>query len=980
MSTVLLTTSDLSLWSTSLLYDGVSHSLETYSSSFINTYTNNQGTVIIATYRPYDGANTADETNITGITNVRAQVSNDQLHIMPQMLQGGGKGKGVYSTPLSDAVRMYGNDAMSCPPEQWGDGVEVNTFWAHTKDEANTKASDARVCHDWMWNDEMACGTGYVGEPVAAGTVKAKTKSAANLAAQELLECVAYGGFHPDPDNQVSVGFIHPSSGDIWLIGSFTQVWNPTKNSVDERNGYARLKAWGGLYDNEQIGANRVFSVVMQTGGKVVLFGRNIAYGGSVRNAIRLNADGSIDESFADVNFGDAPTQTDSNNIARVFGAYGIYCAWGQDDGKIIVGGLFLMINGYTRRSIARLNADGTLDTTWTCDVTGGTDESWSFGYRPGTVATIFPVDDSTALLIGGAFDIADGLWRPGIAKIILSTGKCDAMFLSPFQSFYQDPTLSSRMRSIATGETTLYGNVEKIHKTVDGYILSGDISDNYHYAEVTTFPCVNIGCIKIDATGKRIDWRIQNTGDRANTDYGFNVWPSFYPARIICHHVDSSNRLYVSGNFVKIGDTAISSLARLNADGTLDTTWTDKPTITPFPVDHKDSGVSGVTYIGIAAGFANTLLLDKDKKLYGAGFSFGASTGKTIVESAVADISLGTSPHSAYVSASGDLYTRGSNNYGQLGNGYRTNGSGTTAVQVNAWEANFAKVASGIKKVSCGGWHTMAITNGGALIGCGMNSIGQLGDKTKVDRLTFVTVVASGVASVCAGPWKHTAFITDAEDLMVMGENNWGQLCDGTQIISVAPKKVASGVTQVSCGYSHTAFIKDDGSLWTAGHNAQGQCGVGALSDVSPLTKIVDSGVVQVACGSNFTMFVKSDGSMWGFGCNTYCQLGDGTNADKVSPTQIVSSGVSKVACGEQHTVYLMTNGAVRSMGANTYGQLVTGGNLSATPTSNADQIITGIYVQPKDGRFIFTGNFTAVNDKPRTRIARFNKDWTVD
>ncbi|MFM9006926.1 MAG: delta-60 repeat domain-containing protein, partial [Flavobacteriales bacterium] len=42
-----------------------------------------------------------------------------------------------------------------------------------------------------------------------------------------------------------------------------------------------------------------------------------------------------------------------------------IYATALQTDGKIIIGGQFTSYNGTTRNSIARLNADGTLDASF---------------------------------------------------------------------------------------------------------------------------------------------------------------------------------------------------------------------------------------------------------------------------------------------------------------------------------------------------------------------------------------------------------------------------------------------------------------------------------------------------------------------------------------------------------------------------------------------------------------------------------------
>src|SRR5215475_5569138 len=36
-----------------------------------------------------------------------------------------------------------------------------------------------------------------------------------------------------------------------------------------------------------------------------------------------------------------------------------------QEDGKIVIGGIFTQVNGKRRSNIARINPDGTLDLTW---------------------------------------------------------------------------------------------------------------------------------------------------------------------------------------------------------------------------------------------------------------------------------------------------------------------------------------------------------------------------------------------------------------------------------------------------------------------------------------------------------------------------------------------------------------------------------------------------------------------------------------
>lgn len=83
---------------------------------------------------------------------------------------------------------------------------------------------------------------------------------------------------------------------------------------------------------------------------KVYLVGNFTTYlGTTVNRIVRLNANGSIDTSF---NAG--------TGIASLVHTMAI-----QPDGKVIVGGAFQTVQGVARNRIARLNADGSLDTTF---------------------------------------------------------------------------------------------------------------------------------------------------------------------------------------------------------------------------------------------------------------------------------------------------------------------------------------------------------------------------------------------------------------------------------------------------------------------------------------------------------------------------------------------------------------------------------------------------------------------------------------
>jgi uncharacterized delta-60 repeat protein len=143
-----------------------------------------------------------------------------------------------------------------------------------------------------------------------------------------------------------------------------------------------------------------VLAAVVQPDGKIVIGGRFSAVNGIARNNIaRLNADGTLDRSFAeqsgvngqvsalaiqpngDIVVGGTFTQAGPREILNLtryhvtgevdegFGGKAdpgtngsVFALAVQPDGKIIVGGNFSAIFGQPRRGIARLNADGTLD------------------------------------------------------------------------------------------------------------------------------------------------------------------------------------------------------------------------------------------------------------------------------------------------------------------------------------------------------------------------------------------------------------------------------------------------------------------------------------------------------------------------------------------------------------------------------------------------------------------------------------------
>jgi uncharacterized delta-60 repeat protein len=388
--------------------------------------------------------------------------------------------------------------------------------------------------------------------------------------------------------------------------------------------GLARLNTDGPLDNtfNQAPGQGGLFlSIVLQPDGKLLVGGRFVGTNGAC--IARLNGNGTVDSTFAEVTGSGLGGKPETRAIGL------------QPDGKLLIGGIFTPINGYPRTNLARLNANGTLDLSFTNDAVGPFDAS---------VQAISVQADGTAFL-GGTFTTLNGASRSRVARLN-ADGSAHVGF-QPGRGAVEGPI--TRL-SLLPGGKTLAGGLVTFQNGSNQYAtvrLNKDGSRDETFSSAQFTPDVGFKnspddynlwtCLEVQPNGKvlvggyTVDYyncdengclveqrpflqRVHFDGIR---DAGFNpgtpigiptaiaVQPdgrvlaawigrvarfngdgsadrTFPPVEITQtlnggvrdFEIQPDGKILVGGSFSKIGGTNRNGIARLNTNGTLDTTF----------------------------------------------------------------------------------------------------------------------------------------------------------------------------------------------------------------------------------------------------------------------------------------------------------------------------------------------------------------------------------------------------------------------
>ena len=291
---------------------------------------------------------------------------------------------------------------------------------------------------------------------------------------------------------------------------------------------------------------------------------------------------------------------------------------------------------------------------------------------------------------------------------------------------------------------------------------------------------------------------------------------------------------------------------------------------------------------------------------------------------------------HTCAAAGSGTAWCWGRNDFGQLGDG---SGVAANTPVVVALPTSASALAAGYS-------HTCALDDQGAVYCWGRNNFGQLGDGTKVDSSVPVTVIDFGgpVVALAAGA-EHTCALLTGGGVKCWGRNNFGQLGDDTKVDRSTPVTVTGlggPVVALAAGAEHTCALLDDGTVACWGRNDSGQLGNGTSGDSwTPVVVKNPEGtdplypVLGIALGSFHSCALLDDFNVQCWGRNDQGQLGNNTTT--TNPTTLPVAvrnredtddlySIDGLGAGASHTCALTDFGAVWCWGLNSSSQLGTG------------------------------------------------------
>ena len=746
--------------------------------------------------------------------------------------------------------------------------------------------------------------------------------------------------FDPNLTAQVNAIAIQ-SDGKIVIAGAFTGLQPTPTFTPPRRNRIARLNADGSLDLNFDPNADgNIFAMVQQADGKLVIGGAfmTLTPNGATKPTLRkylarLNTDGTVDSSF-DLDL----SEESGNRVDSIFQ---------QADGRILIGGSFISlrplgaVDRVARRSLARINANGTLDAGF---------DPGSGGSTGGQIRALAMQADAKVIAVGSFGDLggakssniarfnAEGTPDPSFSAVLSTDGLVNAVVVRPngavvasqltgFSWLNRDGTFRSAFNP--GSNPPIVGEVNAVGVRRDGSVVVGG-----SFASVSNPNSVNLA-------------RFSGSGA---------LFPDFYPSPngvVSGVIVLADDRVVIVGNFTAVGGVARNRTARLNADGSLDATFDP----------NFNSRI-------------NAAVLQGDGKIVVGGTFSGYTPAGTTVPTARAfiarvntdgtiDSTFNTIPNASVTALA------------IQGDGKIIAGGTFTIVQSDSQTLiatrNFIVRLDSAGKVEAGfdpGFNgavnvVVAQPNGQIVVGGSFSTVQPSGGGAAVARNNIARVNSDGAIDLGFDPLASGAVTTLALQP------------DGGILLGGVFTTLQPGGTTAAVARNHLARVNGDGSLdLNFNPNVNGNVAFvaaqpdGSLFVTGSFTGLQPAGSIMV--GGSF-------GTIGGIAARNLAILNDDGSVSSSFQPRPDGAINAMLALPDGRTIvagaFANLGGAVR----NRIARFNADGSLDASFNPNLNAPVFALALQP-DGKILAGGSFTSVGGQTRNSLVRLNDDGTAD
>ena len=796
--------------------------------------------------------------------------------------------------------------------------------------------------------------------------------------------------FNPGANSWVNAAVIQ-LDGKILVGGNFTNLAGQVRNHI------GRLNTDGTLDTSFNPNANAdILSLAIQPDGKILMVGSFTNLAGQVRNRIaRLNTDGTLDSGF----------DPNANGYIRTMVL--------QADGKILVGGGFTTVGGQSRNYIARLNADGTPDSAFNPGASSS---------GPPCSLYVLTLQEDGKILVGGTFTTLGGQPRSNIGRLN-ADGTIDSTFNPGANNNPVALAIQPDGKILVGGWfTTLAGQPHRYigRLNADGTL---DVAFNPSASNLVYSLSVQAdGKILVGGNFTRIAGQLRSYIARFNEDGALDGAFDPGANGAVCSLIaQADGKILVVGGFTTLGGQARICIGRLNITGpaTQDLsydgsaiTWLrggTSPEVwrTTFEITTNGASwsllgagsrtnggwkLSGVSVTGVtirARGFVTSGEYNGSGNIVesilglGAPLVVGQPMGRTNNAGTIASFGFnvgGAEPSCYQWRKDGVILIDGGNISGAtnaalfVSDVLRSDEGGYDAVYSNEYGTVTSLVA------------TLSVVDPAVNVSP-QSQVGHLGETVTLSAVgggTGANYQWNKDGTALSGQTNLALVLTDLQssdagnyDLTISG--TYGSVTSSTAVVSInqAPLDTSFGADADNIVY--TLALQVDGKILAGGRfltlNGQPRQQIGRLNTDGTLDMDFNPG----ASADVYSLVIQNDGKILvggngfsilaGLACNGLGRLNsDGTR----------DLGFTSAVGGQIQTLAVQPDGKIL-VSLNYFARLNTDGSIDATFTQSMDAFVNDIAIQP-DGKILVGGSFKTFGGQVRNYIARLNANGTID